>query len=232
MFLPERWLWPGTDVMSAFEARFSESRWGCGALGGGGQVAYEARPKQPTHQHLLRKAPAASREAGLQAEGVRRAFLSAVDGNGDGVVDRAEWATFIGNLRQQRLVYLKQYLLIRRHCYYGLGLRATEPYLNPLGLVSRGWLLRGWLEDYWWAGWGEHARNEKKKARRKKKTPGTRTHNGAVPPVPPHPYHAPPPRATACVVKVSGSHHGLSLSLSLANSLANSLAPSLDRRVR
>jgi hypothetical protein len=40
---------------------------------------------------------------------------SKVDLDEDGSVDRAEWAVFIAALRNQRIVYLKQYMLIKRH---------------------------------------------------------------------------------------------------------------------
>jgi hypothetical protein len=58
-----------------------------------------------------------------------------VDENGDGVVDGKEWSAFIGHLRAQRLVFLKQRMLVRRCCYFGRGLGNREAFADPLGLV-------------------------------------------------------------------------------------------------
>ena len=82
------------------------------------------------------------------AEGVRKAVMEVVDANKDGVVDFAEWRGFIGHLRAQRLVFLKQRMLVKRRCYFGKGLAPGAPFANPLGLVRAGWLARGWCEDF------------------------------------------------------------------------------------
>ena len=94
---------------------------------------------------------------------LRRAFLDALDADGDGRVSREEWAAFVEHMRDERLRFLKQYMLIRRKCYFGLGLGAAaaadpgspgraraRPFADPAGLVRRGWLRRGWAEDYWY----------------------------------------------------------------------------------
>lgn len=107
---------------------------------------------------LLPRTESGSKAALLQVDGIKKAFMTAVDGDGDGAVDKvcinrslsihiflpskqskvvrvkpdfsflslmssfpehppyqAEWNRFIQSLRQQRIVYLKQFMLIKRH---------------------------------------------------------------------------------------------------------------------
>jgi len=40
-------------------------------------------------------------------------------------------------------------VLIQRRCYYGKGMDPRLPYADPLGLVTKGLLPRGWCEDFW-----------------------------------------------------------------------------------
>jgi len=120
-----------------------------------GVVEYIKQAEQPTLEYLIHQG-AASKAAELRIAGIKRAFIDALDANGDGTVDREEWNAFIANLRAQRMMYLKQYLLIRKHCYFGLGLEPNQEHWDPLRLVSHGWLMRGWCEDFWFHASNNH----------------------------------------------------------------------------
>lgn len=120
-----------------------------------GVVEYIRQADQPTLEYLIQRGPT-NRSAEQHVMGIKRAFLGTLDADGDGSVDRAEWNAFIANLRAQRMLYLKQYLLIRKHCYFGLGLEPDKKHWDPLGLVSHGWLMRGWCEDFWFYASNNH----------------------------------------------------------------------------
>lgn len=131
-------------------------------------IKYAKASHQPILAALLTKGSAINDEEGelkdrkptrqerLDLERMERAFLQSVDGDGDGRVSRVEWAAFVEFLRQERLTFLKQYMLIFRHVYFGRGLDPTKPFMNPLGLVARGWLPRGWCEDFWYYACNTH----------------------------------------------------------------------------
>ena len=131
-------------------------------------IKYAKASHQPILAALLTKGSAINDEEGelkdrkptrqerLDLERMERAFLQSVDGDGDGRVSRAEWAAFVEFLRLERLTFLKQYMLIFRHVYFGRGLDPTKPFMNPLGLVARGWLPRGWCEDFWYYACNTH----------------------------------------------------------------------------
>jgi hypothetical protein len=119
-------------------------------------VDYIRRVNQPTLELLIHQDAGSSKAANILKRGVMISFLSAVDGNGDGCVDREEWNQFINNLRSCHLRYLKQCMLLKRHCYFGHGLEADEYFWNPGYLVSRGILLRGYLEDFWFYSKNNH----------------------------------------------------------------------------
>jgi hypothetical protein len=86
-----------------------------------------------------------SRSDRLRSERLKRAFMTIVDQDGDGMVTREEWGKFIHQLFNERILYLKQYALINRIAYCGKGMTAGEPFMDPCGLVTRRWLLRGYI---------------------------------------------------------------------------------------